>query len=50
MWGIEVDQPCLRVRLEWWIDGPADWAEFTRAVTRLHRQFMIAVRESDLPA
>jgi hypothetical protein len=47
MWGIEVSRPFLQVRLEWWGDGPTPWAEFTRAVAWLHKQFTDAVRADD---
>jgi hypothetical protein len=36
-WGIEVDQPFLLVRLQWWEEGPTEWAPFTQAVVRLQQ-------------
>jgi hypothetical protein len=43
-WGLEVRQPFLHVRLQWWGAGPTPWAELTRAVAHLREQLTDTVR------
>ncbi len=46
-WGIEVDQPFLLVRLQWWEDGPTEWAPFIQAVVQLQRLLADACQVDD---
>lgn len=46
-WGIEVDDPFLQVRLQWWGTGPTQWLPLTQAIARLHALLAGVVAEND---